>query len=246
MHFLDFFSIVERDLQLLNPSSPEKLMLLAEYCRLKDGAKVLDIGSSKGYLLRSWAKQWAIEGTGLELNPTFVEEARERTRAEGLEPRVSFVLGPALEFQPEPCYDVVTCIGAPFAIGSFDEAVAWMKSALKPEGVLAIGDVFLSAPVPAEILEREKLAGESYRSLAEVEAGLERQGLTLTGLIAASQDDWDRYASGSWRTAHAWAKAHPDHPDRAEVLRLVAEGRERHLRWMREYLGWGVFVAQRR
>ena len=36
-------------------------------------------------------------------------------------------------------YDVVTCIGAPFAIGSFEEALMWMLERLKPGGVLAVG-----------------------------------------------------------------------------------------------------------
>jgi len=69
MHFTKFFSVVERDLEILNPTSHEKLMLLADYCSVREGDRVLDVGSGKGYMLRRWAERFGIEGTGLEINP---------------------------------------------------------------------------------------------------------------------------------------------------------------------------------
>jgi len=58
MHFTKFFSIVEGELEILNPTSHEKLMLLADYCAISDGDRVLDVGSGKGYMLRQWAKHF--------------------------------------------------------------------------------------------------------------------------------------------------------------------------------------------
>ncbi len=40
MHFTKLFSVVERDLEILNPTSHEKLMLLADYCGIRDGGRV--------------------------------------------------------------------------------------------------------------------------------------------------------------------------------------------------------------
>ena len=116
---------------------------------------------------------------------------------------------------------MVACIGAPFAIGSFEDAVGWMLGALKPSGTLAMGDVFLQAPLAKEVAEREGVGAGDYRTLEESAAVFEAHGLALDGMIAASPDDWDRYASGSWRAAHAWAAANPDDPDRAEILSLI-------------------------
>lgn len=244
MHFLDFFSIIERDLDILNPISHEKLMRLGEACNLREGATVLDIGSGKSYLLRQWAKNWKIKGTGLELNPTFIAEAQKKAVADGVADRVDFVEGSARDFPLNPeGYDAVTCIGAPFAIGSFEEAVTWMLRRLKPDGVLAIGDEFLPAPLPAELIARENIESGQYRTLSETVEILEAQNLNLVSLIAGSQDDWDCYASGSWRTAHAWAKENPEHPDRDEVLSTVATAQADYLRYGRQYISWGIFVA---
>ncbi len=51
-------------------------MLLADYCGIRDGDHVLDVGSGKGYMLHQWARRFGIEGTGLEINPSFVAQAR--------------------------------------------------------------------------------------------------------------------------------------------------------------------------
>lgn len=159
---------------------------------------------------------------------------------------MAFVEGDAKDFVAGPeGYDAVACIGAPFAIGSFEDAVGWMWGALKPSGVLAVGDVFLRAPLPEEAAEREDAGRSDYRTLEERAAVLERHGLALDGLIAASEDDWDRYASGSWRAAQSWAVANPDDPDCAEILRLTDRYRRRYLPFTRRYLGWAIFVARR-
>jgi SAM-dependent methyltransferase len=246
MHFTKFYSIVERDLEILNPTSHEKLMLLADYCGVRDGGRVLDVGSGNGYLVREWAKRWRIEGTGLEINPSFVVWARERASAEGVGDTLTFVEGDAKGFVPDlEGYDVVTCIGAPFAIGSFEEAVEWMLGALRPSGVMAIGDEYLHAPLPEEVAKQEGVGPGDYRTLEQSDAVLEGHGLVLVGVIAGSPEDWDRYASGGWRAAHAWAEANPDDPDRAELLRKVDRDRKEYLRYKRNYMGWAIFVARR-
>jgi len=244
MHFTEYWSIVERSHTIQNPTSPQKLGLLADYCRVRDGARVLDVGSGKGWLLRTWAKAWQIEGTGLEVNPWHVAEARERAEAEGAADRLCFIEGPALDFAPQPAsYDGVLCIGASFALNNFDEAVAWMRRAVKSDGVLAIGEPFLNRPLPPEVAALAGPEAAQWRSLAGTVAALEAHGLELCGLITASPDDWDHYESPHWLAAREWAAANPDHPEREELLRGVRRAREAYFGWERDYLGWSIFVA---
>ena len=240
MHFTDFFAIIERDLSIQNPLSPAKLARLVDYCRVRDGSRVLDIGCGKGFLLRTWAQQWAIDGTGLEINPHFLAVAHEQSAAMGVAERVRFVAGPALDFQTEPAsYDIVMCIGASFALGGFDEALPWMRRALKGDGVLAIGEVFANeTPYPPEAI-----AQHVYDLPGTVDV-LQQHGLDLTGLIAASTEDWDHYESMHWRAGYEWAADNPHHADRAELLQHNAQWRKRYLGGGRRYLGWGIFVTK--
>lgn len=249
MHPYEFFALVERDLDLQNPMDPSTLDLLAAACGVSAGSRVLDVGAGKAALLRRWAVLHGARGTGLEVNPAFVARARERARQDGVDELVTMIEGPAEAFAPDALphdgagYDVVACLGAPFALGGFDAAVRWMRAALRPGGRLVIGDRYLARPfehLPAdadpEIAELPDLSGAGER-LADM-------GLSVTALIGSSRADWDRYVSAWWTAAHDWAEANPSHPERAELLAGIAAGRDRYLGWERDHVGWAVWVAR--
>jgi len=244
MHPYTFFALVERDLDLQNPMDPAAVDTLAAACGVSAGARVLDVGAGKAALLRRWAVLHGVRGTGLEVNPAFVAQARERARQDGVHELVAMVEGPADAFEPDPAgYDVVACLGAPFALGGFDAAVRWMRSALRPGGRLVIGDRYLARPferVPAdaepEIAELPDLSGVHER--------LTGQGLSVTAMVGSSPSDWDRYVGAWWTAAHDWAEANPGHPERAELLAGIAADRDRYLRWERDHVGWAAWVAR--
>lgn len=242
MQETEYWSILERDHRIQNPTTAEKLILVAEYCRVGDGSHVLDVGCGKGWLLRSMAEAWEIEGTGLEINPHFIAEAQRLSEEEGSDDRLTFVQGPALAFEPEESsYDLVLCIGASFALGSFSQALAWTRDAMRPGGYLAIGEPFMERPT-GEGTDGDHTA---WLSLAGTVAEIERHDLTLTGLITASTDDWDHYYSLRWRAVREWADENPEHPDRDEVLSRVGRERATYLERDRGSLGWGIFIARR-
>lgn len=246
MHSTEFWAIVERNHTLQNPSSPEKLMLLAQYCGVRDGMRILDIGCGKGWLLRTWSEHWSISGIGLDINPWFINEARAQAPVDPLGGRLTFIEGPALDFIPDQAsFDIVLCIGASAALGSFDQAIPWMRYALRPGGVLALGEPFLqgSALTP----ELRAIWGETpvaTRDLRGTVAAIEEAGLDLSGIITATPDDWDRYYSPQWQAALEWAENNPEHPERQELLSRISAAQDRYLRWERQHLGWGIFVAR--
>ncbi len=245
MNKLNYWATVEREHTFQNPTSEQKLAQLTEVCNLRDGMCVLDIGCGKGWLLRQWAARWAIDGTGLEVNAAFVAEARERATAEGVAERLRFLEGPAAEFAPElAAYDIVQCLGASFALGGFNSALPWMQRALAPEGVLVIGEPFLHETPPPDVCAREGIDPAAIPSLSQLAATVEQQGLFITTMIVSSADDWDRYVSGWWRAAYAWANANPQHSEREALLSRIKEGRARYLRWERQYFGWTIIVAR--
>ena len=78
-------------------------------------------------------------------------------------------------------------------------------------------------------------------SLGETVARFERAGFAVTGLIAASGDDWDRYESLHWRAIEEWLAEQPDDEFRAKHTGY----RRAYLRYERELLGWAIFVGRK-
>ena len=54
--------------------------------------------------------------------------------------------------------------------------------------------------------------GEDFLTLPETVARIESTGVEVVNLIAASQDDWDRYESLHWLALAEWLEANPDAP----------------------------------
>ncbi len=244
LNLFEFFATIERYHTIQNPTSEEKLDLAMRYCGIRDGMRILDVGSGKGWLLRRLAKQFDIQITGLEISRIFAGEARRLIDAENLDDRIQIVEGPALEFHPEPgSFDVVMCIGAAFALDGFEPALDWMSQAAKRGGTIALGEVFAKElPYPPEI-PRGGRADLDYpeRSLMTTVETMRARGLPLRGLIEASVDDWDRYHSLHWQAGMDWALENPGHPD---VARLTDPAGMRLDLLDRRYCGWAIFVAR--
>ncbi|MGH3586996.1 MAG: SAM-dependent methyltransferase, partial [Pseudonocardia sp.] len=114
-----------------------------------------------------------------------------------------------------------------------------MAAVLRPGGRLAIGEVHVASGVPRTV------AGHDLDDLAGLADEFAAAGLELTGVVGSTVADWDHYESQHWATVLAWAQAHPDHPDRSEVLDRSRYHRDQYLRETRGQMGWSILVGQR-
>jgi SAM-dependent methyltransferase len=236
-------AVIEADHEIQNPLSPEKLQRLIDYLRPTAGERVLDVGSGKGCLLAALAAQASVEAVGLELNPAFAAIARRRLGRATLVGRAEVVTGPALDYPlGRGDFAIAVCIGATFALGGLDGTLEKLAATVGSAGRIAVGEPFLRATVPAAVRERWR---DYDRGLPQIVEAIAAHGLTLTGLIASSQDDWDHYESQHWRTATAWLRAHPDDPDAAWLAGHMEESRHQYLTEERDAFGWAVFVAEK-
>lgn len=239
----NYWATVERDHEIQNPSTPEKLGFLIEHLAIEDGCRILDVGCGKAWLLRTIASTKAVKAVGLEVNPSFVGQARQAIACDDLKGSVDIREAPALSYEGvERTFDVSLCIGASFAIGSFEDAVDWLRHKTAPGGCLAIGEPYARRrPFPASYRGE---FGSLERSLVETAEVLATRDLELIGLIAASTDDWDRYESLHWRAAHSWAQCNPTHPDRDALIERSKQARRNYLEFERDYLGWAIFICR--
>ncbi|HEY4166618.1 MAG TPA: class I SAM-dependent methyltransferase, partial [Reyranella sp.] len=231
----DYWAIAERDIEIQNPVTDRKLRLLDDYCDIRDGLRVLDVGCGKAWVLRQWAERFTIDGTGLETNRKFIDFARRKPPAKG---KLSFVEGPADRFEAKPAsYDVVMCLGAAFTLGGFVQAVDWMAAATKPGGALVIGDVTLRHR--PEVYYHQHLPLDAVESLGVVQ----RHGADVSAMISASEADYERFVSHHRHSTLRWSRDNPDHPDRDDVLDKSNADWTDYLRTIRPLMGWTIFVG---
>ncbi|MGZ8694010.1 MAG: SAM-dependent methyltransferase [Gaiellaceae bacterium] len=235
------WEVAERDHELQNPTSAEKIRLLGEYLRLGEGSRVLDIACGKGGPARILAATFGCRVEGIEVRSAFAQEARDRAAAEGLDSLIAVETADAATVDLEPgAYDTALCLGASFVWGTIADAAAVLRPAVRGGGCVAIGEPFWRQwPLP------DATADEGWVDLAGTTQRLVDAGFALTGVIAASQDDWDRYESLHWRAIEEWLAENTDHSDAEEIRRLHESRRSGYVAFQRALLGWAIFVGRK-
>lgn len=170
--------------------------------------------------------------------------ARERIERAGLEQLVEVIHADAREFLPEAgAYDAVLCLGASFVWAGLPGTLAVLTPSTRPGGFVVVGEPYWRAwPLPEGV---DLEPGEDFVTLAETVDRFETAGLAVVGLIASSQDDWDRYESLHWLTLDEWLREHPDDPQADEFRERGGRSRERYLRWRCDVLSWAILVGRR-
>lgn len=65
-------------------------------------------------------------------------------------------------------------------------------------------------------------------------------------MVLADQDSWDRYNAAQWLNIRRWLDANPDDELADELRSELATSPARDARYVREYLGWGIFALMNR
>jgi predicted O-methyltransferase YrrM len=237
-----FYAVAERDHELQNPTSPEKIRLLGERLRLGPESQVLDVASGKCGPAVILAGEFGCRITAIERAPEFVAAARERVAAAGLGDRIELLEQDAAAAQLGlDRYDVAMCLGASFVWSGLHGTLAALTPAVRDGGAVVVGEPFWRRwPLP------EGIDAQGYVTLAETVDRFATPGLAPEGLIASSEDDWDRYESLHWAALEGWLAANPDDPDAPRIRDLYERYRDEYLSWGRELLGWAMFVGRKR
>jgi cyclopropane fatty-acyl-phospholipid synthase-like methyltransferase len=231
-----YWAIAEQDIEIGNPVTDRKLRLLDDYCDIRDGLRVLDIGCGKAWLMRYWAERFAIEGIGLDTNRYFLDFARSKPPARG---RLQFLNGPAQEYRPAQAgFDVVMCVNASASLGGLVGAVDRMVELARPGGSIVIGELTLRHKPLAvtEVLPHDPLDTISI---------IERHGAEVSAMISASEADLERFVSHHRHSTLKWGREHPGHRDQEAILAKSRADWVHYLRSVRPNLGFAIFVGRK-
>jgi SAM-dependent methyltransferase len=242
---LRFHEIAETNHHILNPFTEEKMMLLGEVCRLQLGMAQLDLCCGKGEMLCQWASQYGITGTGVDISTVFLEAAKARAYELNVSDKLNFVEANAAQYpQDYHEYDLVSCIGATWIGNGVVGTLELMKPALKPGGLLLIGEPYWIDMPPSEAYAVMGIAEDEFASLFGTLERFELAGVELIETVLADADSWDRYVAPQWRTISDWLRDNPNDPDAPALREWHRQNQQSYLAYTRRYLGWGVFVLR--
>lgn len=242
MDFLDLYTIAERDIELVNPTSSEKITLVGKMLGLAPGMKVIDFGAGYAEPLILWAKEFGITGVGIEFREACCKRARKKISRQGLVDSLQMIHKDASKYRfRKGAFDVGVCIGASFIWNGFGPTVRKLVQAVRPGGNIAVGEPYwLKTPAPGEYVTR--LEGYTISTEHELHRMARAEGYDFDTIVRSSLDDWDRYETGNWHGLQKWLQENPRHPDRKQVIDWLGKNQEEYLRWGREYLGWAIYV----
>ncbi len=247
MDMWKYFGITHTDHTVMNPMSMAKTEELIERLSLPDSGRVLDVACGQAEFLCLVAKRYEIAGTGLDLSPITIEEARRNVAAHGLNGRIELLHmdGGKYELDRGAILDLASCIGASWIYKGHKETLEALSRMAQPGGLVLVGEPFWRTEPPSDYL---KLTGQdanlcgTHRS--NVQTGVDL-GLSLLYTVVSNEDDWDRYEGLQWQAAERYGAAHPDDPDVEQLLQTTNKNRDAYLRWGRDCLGWAMYLFRK-
>lgn len=242
------FTICESAHRIHNPFTPEKFAILGAALRMEPGMQVLDLGSGSGEMLCTWARDYAITGTGIDMSPLFTQQAKLRADELGVAERIEFIHNDASGYVTEEKCDVAACVGATWIGGGVAGTMELLSKSLKSGGILLIGEPYWrQLPATEEIaIECGATALSDFLTLPELVSSFGSLGYDVVEMVLADQEGWDRYVAAMWLTMRRWLESNPDDDMAEEVRTQLTTAPKRHVAYTREYLGWGVFALMAR
>ncbi len=199
----------EQEDMSLEEAQDAKKRHLAAKLNLRDGMKVLDIGSGWGGLALYLAKTAHVEVTGITLSEEQRKVAEERARSEGLSNAVTFKLCDYRELDGQ--FDRIVSVGMFEHVGitHYRRFFARIGELLTKDGVALLHSIgrFDGPASTNPFIAKYIFPGGYTPALSEVLPAVERNGLLVTDVeilrlhYALTLRHWRQRFRASWHTA---------------------------------------------
>jgi SAM-dependent methyltransferase len=242
------YVIRESSHRIHNPLSSAKLATLGAALHLPADSRLLDLACGSGELLCTWARDHGVTGTGVDISTVFLASARARALELGVADLVTFVHDDASGYVADQAVDIASCVGATWIGDGVPGTVDLLRRSLRPGGLMLIGEPYWRREPPDEATVEacHAVSSDQFRPLPELVEQFGELGCDVVEMVLADQDSWDRYVAPQWLNIRRWLDVNPD-DELAEKLRAeLTTGPADHVRYRREYLGWGVFALMDR
>ncbi len=228
-----------RELEYLNPTSPEILLEVGRDLGLNPDSRVLDVGSGKGTTAILWAGHFGCRVMGVDNLPEMIEESQRRAAESTVADLVEFqsLNAATIDRNITEQFDVVSCMGAMFIWG-FLEGVQRLVRLVAPGGSLVYADiVYTEFPVDPDFLQRSGYLQDEFPTLPQLQEYLYVLGWEIKEIWEAGDEEWHRYLEGTRNTLKWYNNLHPfnDNPfvkAEAEWTRSLEETNRKWIRFI--------------
>jgi len=242
-----FTTLAHAGRDLLGPVAAASLeAMLARVDAARVSGDVLDAGCGKGEMLVRALERSAGRGLGIEPNPAFAAEARERI-AHRLPAGRAAILETTLERSAIAgrTFALVICAGALHAFGDWRAALAGVCRLLAPGGLALLGPGHWKlSPEPGYLAAIRATADEQDTLPATLAAATEA-GWTVEACHESTAADWDDYEHAYAANVRRWCDAHPADPDAAPFRERIERWSAAYERWGRDTMGYALVLLRR-
>lgn len=231
-------------LRYINPISSAKVEEMIELLGLNAESSVLDIGSGKAELLIRLVERYQVKALGLELDASYIQEAREQAAARIAAGKLELRECDALTFDPgATLFDLASCVGACHIYGGLRPTLEHLARWVRPGGKVLVGDGYWKKEPAPEYLAALQTTRDELQTHADNVATGFSLGLTPMYASVCNDDEWDRF---EWLHLHErYAYRKPDDPGMPSLIAELHAWRDIYLRWGRDTLGFGLYLFQK-
>lgn len=234
--------------KIINPLSRDKLRDLGEALFLQPEWTMLDLACGKGETLCSWSAAHGISGHGVDVATPFIAAANARAHELVVQDRVTFEHANASGYVAAERVDVASCIGATWIAEGVPGTIGLLRESVKPGGIMLVGEPFWTKiPTDEKALIACQAESESdWLLLGDLIESMQAMGCDVVEMMLADQHSWDRYVAAQWRNIRAFLDEYPDDELAPAFREELTQSPRDHVRYQREFLGWGIFALRDR
>jgi cyclopropane fatty-acyl-phospholipid synthase-like methyltransferase len=243
-----FTTIAHADMGILGPLSPATVDAMLERLPIReDGLRVLDVGCGKGEILVRALLRTGGRGFGVEPNPAFAADARERALARLGPDRVRIVESAFDTSRLERgSFDVGICTGALHAFGDWKTALEGMKHLVAAGGLALLAPVYWKRKPHADYLAAMASEESEQDLLPDTLAAAEAAGWKVLACQESTVEEWDDYEHGYAANVHRWCDKHAKDHDAARFRERIEKWFAAYEKWGRDTMGYALMLLRRK
>ncbi|RAX44411.1 SAM-dependent methyltransferase [Arthrobacter sp. AQ5-06] len=230
-------------LQTNSPIGRQSLNRLIEVLATNRPQTVLDHGCGwGGMLLDILDVMPSTNGTGIDINGPYIEQARIAAEQRRLADRAIFHEGSSADHTESA--DLVLNVGSYQAFGTISEALTRLRSSTNPSGRLVFGaEIWSVTPSDDQLAHMwEGTTVDDALLLPDLVDIVTNAGWRVLDLRTSTSQEWEDFECGHLRNREQWLVTHPEHELASEIRSELDKARMMWLRGHRNVMGFVTFI----